>query len=60
MDCYKELTFIIHERTPSLDTGALSAASVLSQPMVGDVNLFLKGVPSDEDFELEVEIMIAG
>lgn len=28
--------------------------------MVGDVNLFLKGNPSDEDFEAEVEIMIAG
>lgn len=28
-------------------------------PMVGDVNLFLKGHPSDEDFEAEVEIMIA-
>lgn len=28
--------------------------------MVGDVNLFLKGTPADEDFEVEVEIMIAG
>ncbi|KAL4071990.1 GNAT domain-containing protein [Scleroderma citrinum] len=28
-------------------------------PMVGDVNLFLKGHPDDEDFEAEVEVMIA-
>ena len=28
--------------------------------MVGDVNLFLKGTTEDEDFEAEVEIMIAG
>lgn len=29
-------------------------------PMIGDVNLFLKGEQSEEDFEAEVEIMIAG
>jgi hypothetical protein len=28
--------------------------------MIGDVNLFLKGSPEDEDFEVEAEIMIAG
>lgn len=28
--------------------------------MIGDVNLFLKGLPDEEDFEAEVEIMIAG
>ena len=28
--------------------------------MVGDVNLFFKGTPDDEDCEVEVEIMIAG
>lgn len=28
--------------------------------MMGDVNLFLKGLPDEEDFEAEVEIMIAG
>lgn len=28
--------------------------------MIGDVNLFLKGSPEEEDFEVEVEIMIAG
>lgn len=28
--------------------------------MVGDVNIFLKGDPGDEDFEAEVGVMIAG
>lgn len=28
--------------------------------MIGDVNLFLKGTRADPDFEVEVEIMIAG
>ena len=28
--------------------------------MVGDVNIFLKGTPGDQDFEAEAEIMIAG
>lgn len=28
--------------------------------MIGDVNIFLKGVPGDQDFEAEAEIMIAG
>lgn len=28
--------------------------------MVGDVNLFLKGNPLEDDFEVEIEIMIAG
>ena len=28
--------------------------------MIGDVNLFFKGAPDEEDFEVEVEIMIAG
>lgn len=28
--------------------------------MVGDVNVFLKGEPSDEDYEAEVGVMIAG
>ena len=34
--------------------------AVRSSTMIGDVNLFLKGVPSDDDFEVEAEIMIAG
>ncbi|KAI5981951.1 GNAT domain-containing protein [Pisolithus albus] len=46
-----KLTFIILAVEKE---GALSTC-----PMVGDVNLFLKGHPSDEDFEAEVEIMIA-
>ena len=28
--------------------------------MIGDVNLFLKGSQEDEEFESEIEIMIAG
>ena len=28
--------------------------------MVGDVNIFLNGIPGDKDFEAEAEIMIAG
>jgi hypothetical protein len=32
----------------------------MTLPMIGDVNLFLKGSSKDEDFEIEVEIMIAG
>jgi hypothetical protein len=54
-----ELTFIIHSRSTGGEL-ALSSASMLGLPMVGDVNIFLKGSPSDEDFEVEVEIMIAG
>lgn len=46
-----ELTFIIL---------ANGEDDVTSLPMVGDVNIFLKGDPSDEDFEAEVGVMIAG
>lgn len=28
--------------------------------MIGDVNLFFKNSPEDGDYEVEVEIMIAG
>ena len=28
--------------------------------MIGDVNIFLNGVPGEPDFEAEAEIMIAG
>lgn len=64
-----ELTFIILARTdvttdirncdewrPS-DESMPSREEIDSFPMIGDVNLFLKGIPSDEDFEAEVEIM---
>lgn len=46
-----ELTFII------LSNGE---GDIVSLPMVGDVNIFLKGDPCDEDFEAEVGVMIAG
>lgn len=46
------MTFIILALEKDGDTDTL--------PMVGDVNLFLKGHPEDEDFEAEVEVMIAG
>ncbi|EGN98983.1 hypothetical protein SERLA73DRAFT_181748 [Serpula lacrymans var. lacrymans S7.3] len=46
-----KLTFIILANQQDVETSAM--------PMVGDVNLFLKGDPNDEDFEAEVEIMIA-
>ncbi|KAH7884607.1 GNAT domain-containing protein [Phlebopus sp. FC_14] len=46
-----KLTFIILASEGEGDVPAL--------PMAGDVNLFLKGSPDDEDFEAEAEIMIA-
>lgn len=46
-----ELTFIILADGED-DIGSL--------PMVGDVNVFLKGDLNDEDFEAEVGVMIAG
>lgn len=49
--CVVELTFIIL---------ANRGADFASLPMVGDVNVFLKGDPCDEDFEAEVGVMIAG
>jgi hypothetical protein len=54
-----ELTFIIHARDPASYL-PLSQEALLGLPMVGDVNFFLKGSLHDEDFEVEVEIMIAG
>ncbi|KIJ66750.1 hypothetical protein HYDPIDRAFT_85456 [Hydnomerulius pinastri MD-312] len=45
-----KLTFIIL---------ANGKGDISSLPMVGDVNLFLKGLPGDEDFEAEVGVMIA-
>ena len=32
----------------------------LGLQMIGDANLFLKGTPGEDEFEAEVEIMIAG
>ena len=77
------MTFIVLARTDGSgrladeeqDTGSPDVAAkaspenedIHSLPMVGDVNLFLKGTPpsgadsEDEDeFETEVEVMIAG
>ena len=39
---------------------ALTNEAIKTLPLVGDVNLFLKGAVSEEEFEAEVEIMIAG
>lgn len=46
-----ELTFIIL---------AKGEGDVASLPMVGDVNVFLKGDPGNNNFEAEVGVMIAG
>lgn len=46
-----ELTFIIL---------AEGGGDIVSLPMVGDVNVFLKGDPREGDFEAEVGVMIAG
>ncbi|TFY68859.1 hypothetical protein EVG20_g3379 [Dentipellis fragilis] len=55
-----KLTFIILAR-PETDAPASTPtpAQIAALPMVGDVNLFLKGAPADDDFEAEVEVMIA-
>ncbi|KAI0314546.1 acyl-CoA N-acyltransferase [Amylostereum chailletii] len=54
-----KLTFIVLARTADDTDVPLSNADIRALPMVGDVNLFFKGSPSDEDFEVEVEVMIA-
>ncbi|KZT68469.1 hypothetical protein DAEQUDRAFT_671297 [Daedalea quercina L-15889] len=63
-----KLTFIILANGPPAPLQPAPEAAPKSEPdvhwlrklpMVGDVNLFLKGDPSDEDFEAEVEIMVA-
>lgn len=55
---FQELTFIVLARNTSAPNG-FSNIHDISQ-MIGDVNLFFKGSPDDEDFEVEAEIMIAG
>ena len=74
-DIYIELTFIILSGRPSAEP--LTDEHITKLPMVGDVNLFLKGTPphlrathahviprnadeDDDEFEAELEIMIAG
>lgn len=51
IDHVAELTFIIL---------ANGEGDIASLPMIGDVNVFLKGDTSDEDFKAEVGVMIAG
>ncbi|THH04684.1 hypothetical protein EW145_g5335, partial [Phellinidium pouzarii] len=59
-----KLTFIILARENGSDVGApfgtLTKSECDFSRMIGDVNLFFKGSPPDEDFEVEAEIMIAG
>jgi len=53
-----KLTFIILARgTPSANSDVVNECN--PSQMIGDVNLFFKGSPSDDDFEVEAEIMIA-
>ncbi|TDL22373.1 acyl-CoA N-acyltransferase [Rickenella mellea] len=57
-----KLTFIIlcRENTSSgSETSHSTVEDVKNYPMIGDVNLFFKGSRLDDDFEVEVEIMIA-
>jgi len=54
-----EVTFIVLTRLPR-DESSLSDNELKALPMVGDFNLFFKGRLDDEEFEVEVEVMIAG
>ncbi|KAI0757791.1 acyl-CoA N-acyltransferase [Daedaleopsis nitida] len=57
-----KLTFILlsGESFHPRDAATLTPELLAGQPMIGDVNLFLRGSPDDEEgFEVEVEIMIA-
>ncbi|KAI8983174.1 acyl-CoA N-acyltransferase [Trametes punicea] len=56
-----KLTFILLSGTSfnARDDAPLTPERLSGLPMIGDVNLFLKGAPDEEDFEVEVEIMIA-
>ncbi|PCH33013.1 acyl-CoA N-acyltransferase [Wolfiporia cocos MD-104 SS10] len=57
-----KLTFIIlatHDPDGKAIADAEAELDLTTLPMVGDVNLFLKGSKEDDDFEAEVEIMIA-
>ena len=51
---------LLRELLENEDEGPVAMEHLKVLPMVGDVNLFLKGVPGEDDFEAEVEIMIAG
>ncbi|EIW65327.1 acyl-CoA N-acyltransferase [Trametes versicolor FP-101664 SS1] len=56
-----KLTFIVLDgtRLVSAEGTTISPESLRGLPMIGDVNLFLKGTPDEEEFEAEAEIMVA-
>ncbi|KAL5534863.1 hypothetical protein ACEPAG_1328 [Sanghuangporus baumii] len=60
-----KLTFIILSRGEPKAEESNDLAKVVSESiydtsrMIGDVNLFFKGSPSDDDYKVEAEIMIA-
>ncbi|KAI0668745.1 acyl-CoA N-acyltransferase [Trametes maxima] len=56
-----KLTFIVLSGTSSdvQERTKLTPETLSALPMIGDVNLFYKGSPGEEDFEVEAEIMIA-
>jgi len=55
-----KLTFIILARATLSGKLNPSKEEIDASPMIGDVNLFFKGIPNEDEFEVEVEIMIAG
>ncbi|KAF8869275.1 hypothetical protein BD779DRAFT_1587952 [Infundibulicybe gibba] len=66
-----KLTFIALARAPDVEIPTEPRPTdpwTLALPMIGDVNMFLRGTPSttpndaedDDPFEAEVEVMIAG
>ncbi|GBE78730.1 N-acetyltransferase 9-like protein [Sparassis crispa] len=54
-----KLTFIILSGEALNPAAQLTSEILTKLPMIGDVNLFLKGLPHEEEFEAEVEVMIA-
>ncbi|OCH89820.1 acyl-CoA N-acyltransferase [Obba rivulosa] len=54
-----KLTFIVLARDGVTFPNSPTLQDLRALPMIGDVNLFLKGSPDEEDFEVEAEVMIA-
>ncbi|KAI0935486.1 hypothetical protein AcV5_003901 [Taiwanofungus camphoratus] len=54
-----KLTFIVLAGDGTPSEAEVTLETLRALPMIGDVNLFLKGAPGAEDFEAEVEVMIA-